>query len=332
MILPKISVVITTYNRAELLPRAIESVLAQTYGNYDVHIVDDGSSDTTRHVAESMIAGRENAHYWKHKCRKGLSTARNTGIAHSNARYIAFLDDDDEWKPESLDGRVEALSELDEGERDRLGVVYCGCEIHIVDENRICFNMPKIEGDIRDNLLKHNLSTIPSSCLFPRAALEHVGGFDENLCSSIDHDIWMKLAINEYHARAVMEPLVITYHTKNRTTMVNDITPRIRGVEQYLNKWSPTFERWFGKKKSRDYVRKYRIRVLGGLAGTKLGQCRFRQAYQLVRHVIRNNRSISTNQMALTKTIALSALRECMPVRLMHIFRNIKRSIRRKTC
>lgn len=332
MILPNISVIITTYNRAEILPRAIESVLAQTYGNYDVHIVDDCSSDETPKVVESLLAGNDNKYYWRHKKRRGLAAARNTGIARSSGEHIAFLDDDDEWKPESLSRRIEAISKLSDGERDKLGVVYCGCEIHIVDESCICFNMPRIKGNIRENLLRRNLSTIPSSCLFPRAALDRVGGFDENLCSSIDHDIWMKLAINEYHALALMEPLVITYYIKNHTTMVSDVTPRIRGVEQYLNKWSPTFERWFGRKKGQGYVRKYRVRVLGDLAGTKLGQGSFRQAHHLVRHIIRKNRSISLSQMALTKTIALSALRECMPVRLKYILRSIRGSIRKNAC
>jgi len=332
MIRPNISVVITTCNRAELLHRAVESVWGQTYGDFDVHIVDDGSSDETPAVVENLLADHANQHYWRHNKRRGLAAARNTGIAHSSGEYIAFLDDDDEWKPESLGRRIEALSELSDAERDRVGVVYCGCEIHNVDENHISYNMPKIEGNIRENLLKRNLSTIPSSCLFSRAALDRVGGFDESLCSSIDHDIWMSLAIHEYHALALMEPLVITYYIKNRTTMVSDVSPRIRGVEQYLDKWGPTLEQWFGIKKGRDHVRKYRARVLGNLAGIKLGQGSFRQAHQLVRHVIRKDKRISLNQITLTKTIALSALRECMPAGLKRIFRNIRGLIRKNAC
>jgi glycosyltransferase involved in cell wall biosynthesis len=307
-------------------------VSAQTYDDFDIHIVDDGSSDETPVVVENLLADNDNQYYWRHDKRRGLAAARNMGIANSSAEYIAFLDDDDEWKPKCLGRRIKALEELSDAERDRVGVVYCGCEIHIVDENHIFYNMPKIEGNIRENLLRRNLSTIPSSCLFSRAALERVGGFDENLCSSIDHDIWMGLAAHEYHALAVTEPLVITYYIRNRTTMVTDVTPRIRGVEQYLDKWGPTFEQWFGGKKGRDHVRKYRARVLGNLAGVKLGQGSFRQAHQLVRHVIRKNKLISLNQITLTKMITLSVLRECMPVWLKRILRSMRGLIRKNAC
>ena len=104
-----------------------------------------------------------------------------------------------------------------------IGVVYCGCEIHIVHEGRIINNLPKIDGNIQQVVIDHDLSTIPSSCMFTRDALESINGFDENLCSSIDHDIWMSLAINGYHARSLMESLVITYYDKNKTTMVSSI-------------------------------------------------------------------------------------------------------------
>lgn len=328
---PDISVIITTHNRAEILPRAIESVIAQTYDNFDVHIVDDCSSDNTPEVIKSIITGKENYYYWRHDDKRGLASARNTGISRSSGRYIAFLDDDDEWKSDSLAKRYEGFSKLSDAEQDCVGVVYCGCEIHIVDEDRVTYNMPKIEGNIREQLLCRNLSTIPSSCLFSRKALKDVGGFDEQLCSSIDHDIWMNFAIHEYHARAVMEPLVVTYYIKNRTTMVNDVDPRVLGVEQYLNKWGPTFKDWFGERKGLGHVRRYRARVLGGLAGTKLGQANFRQAGQLICHVFRKNGVISPDLIIIVKTITLSALRECMPIGLKSILRNIRRSIR-KTC
>jgi len=253
---PKVSVVITTHNRSALLKKAVESVLTQTYGNYDIHIVDDCSSDETPKVVESLLAGKDNKYYWRHKKRRGLAAARNTGIARSSGEYIAFLDDDDEWKPESLSRRIEVLSELYEQERERLGVIYCGCEIHIVSESRVCFNMPKIEGNIRDNLLRRNLSTIPSSCVFSRAALERIGGFDERLCSCIDHDIWMKMADMNYQTIALSEPLVIV-HEDNRPTMMGDVDNRIKAFMLFYNKWEKRVYEWYGEKRGRSFWKKY---------------------------------------------------------------------------
>ena len=323
MIMPEISVVITTHNRCDLLVRAIDSVAHQTFLDFDVHIVDDGSSDDTPAIVESLIAGKENFHYWRHETAKGLAAARNTGVFRSSGRYIAFLDDDDEWKAESLARRFEGFSRDSDSDQNRIGVVYCGCEIHIVDEDRVTYNMPRIKGDIREHLLCSNLSTIPSSCLFSRKAMEDVGGFDEELCSSIDHDIWMSLAVKDYSAVVVSKPLTVTYHVKDRITMVSDVSPRIRGVEQFIGNWTPTYIKWFGERGGLNYARMYRVRVLGGLAGTKLSIGHFRETCQLIRHVVKMNRGYCVGQMSLLKTITLTALRESIPVKIKLVLRNV---------
>ncbi len=237
MNLPKVSVVVTTFNRAHLLERAVRSVFDQSYSNFDIHVVDDASDDETREVTEAMLAGWNDAHYHRHDHHKGLAAARNTGISQSDGRYIAFLDDDDEWKGDCLEKRVELLMKLSPQEREKTGVVYCGSEIHIVYEGRVTYGLPRVEGNIKEYICANELSTVTSSQMFSRAALEDVCGFDENLCSSIDHDIWMILAVKDYHAYAVKEPLVVEYRTKSRRSMVSDGSVRIKGVEQYLSKW-----------------------------------------------------------------------------------------------
>ena len=325
MILPNISVIITTYNRAELLPQAIESVLAQTYGNYDIHIVDDCSSDTTRHVAESMVAGRENVHYWRHESRKGLSASRNTGIAHSSGEYIAFLDDDDEWKPQSLQRRVDLLEELTSEEISSMGVVYTGCEIRIADENRVCLNMPKLVGNIRQAICSADIYSIPSTCIFPREVLEQVGGFDERLLSSIDHDIWMNLANHNYCAYAVDEPLTITHQTKNHRCMTAETSSRIQGVEQYLNKWEVVVKEWFGVEEGKKYLKRYRRRVLIRLAATKISEGNWSQARQLFRHVISKSNSLPVEAMFLLRIVSTDFVKKCMPSSLLRWLSTIRR-------
>ena len=105
---PKVSVIVPTHNRADLLPRAVDSVLAQTYGNYELVIVDDCSSDDTPGRDSRLLRP---AHTVVHDTTEteGKSAAVNTGIAHALGEYIGFLDDDDEWLPKKLEGQVALL-------------------------------------------------------------------------------------------------------------------------------------------------------------------------------------------------------------------------------
>jgi glycosyltransferase involved in cell wall biosynthesis len=120
---PTVSVVITTQNRSLLLKRATASVLAQTYADYDLHIVDDGSTDETPDIVRQVMGEHRNVFYWRHEESRGLCAARNTGIAKSQGEFVAFLDDD-EWKPDSLEKRMRVFQEMTQSERERLGVIY----------------------------------------------------------------------------------------------------------------------------------------------------------------------------------------------------------------
>jgi len=286
---PKVSVIITTHNRPNLLKRAIRSVFEQTYDNFDLHIVDDASDDNTREAVETIVAANDRVFYWRHEERRGLSAARNTGIACSDGEYIAFLDDDDAWKPECVSKRVGFLQQLLPEQNESLGVIYCGCEIHILDENRVTHNLPKIFGNIKEYACSHGLSTIPSTCLFPRRVLDRIGGFDEILISSVDHDIWMNLALHGYCAYGVNEPLALTFLSKQKNSMVGDTTQRIRGVEQYLEKWNAVYKAWFGFRGGQRYVRTYRTQVLGGLAAKKFFEGDLNGAILLLKHVMSRN-------------------------------------------
>lgn len=318
---PLVSVIITTLNRPGLLRRAIRSVQAQTYSNYELHVVDDGSSDDTEDQLKSILAADDKVFYWRHDKQKGLSAARNTGISHSRGDYVAFLDDDDEWKTDGLEKRIALLMQLTTQEREELGVVYCGCQVQRTDQDRITFNMPRITGDIKDNICSKGLNTIPSSGIFPKKVLERIRGFDENLCSSIDHDIWMNLGTHGYHAYAVMEPLVITYRTIKAKSMVTDTHPRILGVEQYLEKWTPTYEQWFGSKGMKKYIKNYRTRVLGGLGSRKFSQGSFREAFRLIHHVSSRNGYSVPETILLLWLVCRSILEKCVPSRLVDAFK-----------
>ncbi len=103
--MPNVSVIIPTYNRALYVTKAIDSVLAQTYKDYEIIVVDDGSTDNTKNVLEPYL-GRINYMYQENA---GVSAARNTGIKSAKGQWIAFLDSDDEWLPEKLACHLEGI-------------------------------------------------------------------------------------------------------------------------------------------------------------------------------------------------------------------------------
>ena len=104
---PIVSVIIPTYNRAHLIDKAIKSVLNQTYQDFEIIVVDDGSTDNTNEVLKNFTDSR--IHYIFHTSNLGVSAARNTGIKTSQGEYIALLDSDDDWLPEKLDKQVDVL-------------------------------------------------------------------------------------------------------------------------------------------------------------------------------------------------------------------------------
>ncbi|WP_276414261.1 hypothetical protein [Haloarcula halobia] len=113
--------------------------------------------------------------------------------------------------------------------------------------------------------------------LFDREALVSVGGYDEELASGIDHDIWMALAVNGYDAHAIMEPLVVTYRD-GADSMVTNTEERIRGVRAYVDKWQPTYKEWFGEEEGERYGQRYFAWVIGRLAGDLISQGHVRDA------------------------------------------------------
>jgi len=318
---PLVSIVITTFNRRELVQKAIRSALAQTYTNFDLHVVDDGSTDGTGETIKYHFGEKERFFYCRHEVSHGLSAARNTGISRSLGEYLAFLDDDDEWKPDSLDKRVGASEALGLEPREKLGVVYSGCEVRIPHEKQVNFNMPAIDGDIAACIRTHDLSTIPSTGLFSRKALEQINGFDETLVSSVDHDLWMSLANHGFHALAVHEALTVTYIRKNSKSMVSDTMPRIQGVEQYLKKWRPTFQRWHGEEGAERYIRSYRTRVLGKLTAQKLSDGKITEAVKLTRHLLRKNGWALNEHFKVTLMFIHNIARKIVPLPLLRLYR-----------
>ena len=196
---PIVSVVIPTCNRPTLLQRAIESVLAQTFNNWELIVVGDGPTDTVRQVI---------THYCQqnHRIRAvfqdnaGPSAARNAGIRVAQGQYVAFLDDDDRWLPDKLKRQVERFKQ-----EPSLGFLYTKCFV-------------EKDGVITDTWPYHMLNSykklyqgnfIPTLTVMTRKeCLGAVGGFDPKLLVSHDYDLWLRIA-SRYSFEGIPEALAI---------------------------------------------------------------------------------------------------------------------------
>lgn len=185
---PLVSVVIPTRNRAGLLPRAIRSVLEQTFGDLELLVIDDGSTDDTPAVLASHATVDARVRTCRLERGGGAPAARNVGIVLARGRYVAFLDDDDEWLPEKLERQVQLL----DGSPD-VGAVLCPYVYEDAQGGERIAGALDVSGrGVRRALFEGNFGT---SCLIARReALAEIGGFDEQLPRLQDLDLFLRLA------------------------------------------------------------------------------------------------------------------------------------------
>jgi len=196
----EVSVIIPTFNRAKEVVRAVSSVLYQTFTDYEIIVVDDGSSDGTM---DSLSQFRPHIKYLFHPTNLGVSAARNRGIKASEARLIAFLDSDDYWLPGKLAVQVSFFRE------DPKAVACQTQEIWLRKGHRVNPRKKhqKPSGDIFEPSLKLCLVS-PSAVVVKRSLLDEVGLFDENLPACEDYDLWLRISC-QYPVYLIDKPLVV---------------------------------------------------------------------------------------------------------------------------
>ena len=215
---PRVSVVIPTRNRAVLLPRAVASVLAQTWTDFELLIVDDHSTDETPAVIVGFADRRIRS--FRHERNTGQSKALNTGIEHARGEYVAFLDDDDEWLPAKLAAQVALL----DAAPPEVGLVYCWRdELDEASRQPIGTTRLTLRGDIFEHVLALHVPASPSSWLVRRSAARSVGGFDEGLHRAKDVDFVSRICARGWHVDFVPQVALLKYrHGRGQMT---DRTP-----------------------------------------------------------------------------------------------------------
>ena len=225
---PKVSVIIPTYNRADLLPRAVNSVLAQTFQDYEIIIVDDHSSDDTQDVIAKFSDPRIRSIL--HRTNRRQSAAINTGIANARGEYIAFLDDDDEWLPRKLEAQVALL----ESSSPEVGLVY-GWMDRIQDSTGQLTHSYQntIEGDFFEHSLELNIPG-PTIVLLVRSSVARdVGGYDKNLTRFNDADFICRVTQN-YHIAVLPEVVAVSHFDHDHDQMGHDTPQSLSAASDFL--------------------------------------------------------------------------------------------------
>jgi len=184
---PTVTVVIPTFNRAAKTVRAIRSVLGQTCQDWELIVIDDGSTDGTEQAVRRIADNR--IRYIRHERNLGAGAARNTGIRCAQGEYIAFLDSDDEWLPEKLQKDLEVFRNSDSS----VGLVYTG-EM-ILDETGKALQTHRAtkSGWVYEALLDSCFIGSCSRVTVRKQIVEKVAGFDETLASHQDWDLWLRV-------------------------------------------------------------------------------------------------------------------------------------------
>jgi glycosyltransferase involved in cell wall biosynthesis len=198
--MPKVSVIIPTYNCAHYLEQAIESAMNQTYRDLEIIVLDDGSTDNTSEVVRKYGTDIR----YIRQANAGLPAARNRAIESSSGEFLAFLDSDDWWEPSKLAEQVPIL----EGDPE-LGLIYTDLRV-VHDDGEI---IPSFlasrplatSGYVFDRLLQSGF-ILPSTVLMRRTCLDQVGMFDESMRSHEDIELWLRVC-QKWKVALVSQPL-----------------------------------------------------------------------------------------------------------------------------
>ena len=226
---PLISIIIPAYNAENFITKTLDSVLAQTYKNYELIVVDDGSSDKTAEVVDKYLKKNDMRGLCIRQQNKKIAGARNTGIRAASGSWIALLDHDDLWFPQKLQSVVEAIS--------------LNQNVDLVCHSLIVKSSGKSLGILRCQFPDRNLSEWllfkcrsfpPSATVFKKEAAKKIGLFCENpnYDTSEDLDFWIRLSriavfvslnqeLGEYHLVPSGASQKIIYHTANALHVLN---------------------------------------------------------------------------------------------------------------
>jgi cellulose synthase/poly-beta-1,6-N-acetylglucosamine synthase-like glycosyltransferase len=230
--MPTVSVIIPAYNAALYVGEALGSVFEQTFRDFEVIVIDDGSTDDTARVVQRASAGR--ARYLRQP-NAGPSASRNRGVLESSSSLICFLDADDVWMKDKLTRQVECLQR-----NPQAGLVYTDYSRGRLQEtspgSRLKAYSHKGSGNVFYNLLRQNFIHT-SSVMLRREVLPSAGLFDPNLRGTEDLELWLRIARNNAFAYLDESLVFVRQHEANTTSTVEFVREQVRAYRIMMARW-----------------------------------------------------------------------------------------------
>ncbi|MCF8078554.1 MAG: glycosyltransferase [Desulfobacterales bacterium] len=188
---PLVSIVLPTHNRAHTIQKSVDSLLAQTYRDFEIIVVDDGSKDDTKRIVDDLMTTDSRIRYIRHASRRGANVARNRGVREATGKYIAFQDSDDQWLPRKLSIQMDAIA------KTGIPVAFTSFwRIQQEKQTHIPKKWRRIRPGIRlfhRELLKGNFIALPT-IVVERKLFHCTGGFDEELPRLQDWEMFLRLS------------------------------------------------------------------------------------------------------------------------------------------
>lgn len=232
---PLVTAFIPTHNRVELLERALNSVLEQTWENLEIVVVDDASEDETPELLKKLSEEHDFLKVIRNTSPKKAAASRNIAIKAAKGEFITGLDDDDYWLPE----RVEYLM----GKFEEVFSAVCSYDRMVMDGREVVWKKPsKIT---LDDLLYYNM--VGNQVLTKKEYLQDLGGYDEELPSAQDYDLWIRLVQEFGPIRTVIRPLQVVNMEENRgriTTSDNKMKGYLKCYEKHEQKMNSSHKKY----------------------------------------------------------------------------------------
>jgi len=230
MVTQKISVIIPTFNRKILLLRAINSVINQSMKPFEIIIVDDNSNFDVKSYIYDNIKTTVTIKIIINDTNKGGAQSRNIGVNNAKGNYIAFLDSDDYWSDRKIESVINFLN------RNEADLIYSDQWVVDKNGNKHISHKKMINSNLWENLLNGWTAPNTSTLIFKRESFLALKGFDSNLSSCQDHDLWMRIAQNKLNVKFVNERL--SYFTDNDDIRISyTLNKRLPGGLTFLKKW-----------------------------------------------------------------------------------------------
>lgn len=221
---PLVSVITPTFNRADYLPFAVESVLSQSVSDFELIVIDDGSTDGTAELMERYLADSR-IRYLKQE-NQGQSVARNRGIAEARGQFICFLDSDNAWVSTKLETSLKAFEENPEADIVYGDFITIDGEGHEHGVNR----MARYSGRITPQLLRDNFVSM-NTTMTRKRCFDEMGGFDSADRLAEDYGLWLRFS-TRYQFLYV--PAVLGYYRVMENQISSDKESRFRANEQLV--------------------------------------------------------------------------------------------------